>query len=102
MTNQEGLKKHPNYYKYDHSNVSLDEYDRLATRLLFDEAGTFDDEEMGTVYEFTSRNQNNKRCWWFVERYSGFCRITGPVPDAEFEVVEAEYRPDMYRHYFTK
>lgn len=102
MTNLDNTKKHPKYYKYDHTNVSLVDYAKLIEKLDFDEAGNFEDPEIGTVFEYTTRNQYNKRCWWFVETHPGFYRVTGPVPDNEFEVIEAEYRPDMYRHYFNQ
>jgi hypothetical protein len=91
--------RHPRYYSYDRTNVSISEYAKLAEKLHFDEAGNFSDPDMGLVFEYTSRNSYNKRCWWFVEKYDSFCRVTGPVPDEEFEVIEAEYRPEMYRSF---
>lgn len=94
-------KKHPRYYAYDKTNVALQDYRKLEEKFQLDEAGNFEDPEMGTVFEYTSRNTANKRCWWFVEKYTGFCRVTGPVPEEEFEVIEAEYRPDMYKNYFN-
>jgi hypothetical protein len=89
--------RHPRYYKYDRTNLPLGDYEKLAARFDFDEAGNFDDPDLGTVFEYTSRNSYNKRCWWFVEKYPAFCCVTGPVPEEEFEVIEAEYRPEMYR-----
>jgi CCR4-NOT transcriptional regulation complex NOT5 subunit len=99
MVQTANLPRHPRYYHYDRANLSLPDYARLAARFDFDEAGNFSDPDMGTVFEYTSRNTYNKRCWWFVEKYATFCRVTGPVPDEEFEVIEAEYRPEMYRSF---
>jgi hypothetical protein len=97
MTQTMNVARHPRYYTYDRTNMAPSDYEKLAVKFDFDEAGNFFDPEMGTVFEYTSRNSYNKRCWWFVEKYPSFCRVTGPVPDEEFEAIEAEYRPEMYQ-----